>query len=264
MTEPRPPLRAYLPHLRRALAVWRRNTAVWHKLLIPSLLANFGEPLLYLLAFGYGFGTLVHRVGGLPYITFLATGIACSSAMNAASFEALYSTYTRMDPQKTWEGIHATPLGIPDIVLGELLWAGTKGLINALAILIVALALGLVAPAGALWALPVLFLSGLCFAALALVATAFARGYDFFTYYFTLVLTPLLLVSGVFFPLASLPRPVRLGARLLPLTHVVSLVRPLLIGQSPPHPLTDLAVLTAYTLFAGAGALVLFVRRFER
>ncbi len=264
MTDARPPFAAYLPHPRRAFAVWRRNTAVWKKLLVPSLLANFGEPLLYLLAFGYGFGTLVHRVGGLPYITFLATGIACSSAMNAASFEALYSTYTRMEPQKTWEGIHATPLSIPDIVLGELLWAGTKGLINALAILAVACALGLVAPAGALLALPVLFLSGLCFAALALVATAFARGYDFFTYYFTLVLTPLLLVSGVFFPTGSLPPAVRTAARLLPLTHVVTLVRPLLLGRAPPEPGADLAVLAAYTLLAGGLALVLFVRRFER
>jgi lipooligosaccharide transport system permease protein len=259
-----PPLRAYLPHPRRAFSVWRRNSFVWRKLLVPSLLANFGEPLLYLLAFGYGFGTLVHRVGGLPYITFLATGIACSSAMNAASFEALYSTYTRMDPQKTWEGIHATPLTIPDIVFGELLWAGTKGLINALAILIVAVLLGLVAPAGALLALPVLFLSGLCFAALALVATAFARGYDFFTYYFTLVLTPLLLVSGVFFPIASLPPAVRTAARLFPLAHTVTLVRPLLLGRSPPHPVADLAVLVLYTAAAAGLAFVLFVRRFER
>jgi lipooligosaccharide transport system permease protein len=264
VTDVRPPLRAYLPHPRRAIAVWRRNGAVWRKLLVPSLLANFGEPLLYLLAFGYGFGALVHRVSGLPYITFLATGIACSSAMNAASFEALYSTYTRMEPQKTWEGIHATPLTIPDIVLGELLWAGTKGLINALAIVVVAAALGLVDPGGALLALPVLFLSGLCFAALALVATAFARGYDFFTYYFTLVLTPLLLVSGVFFPLASLPPIVRRAARVLPLTHTVTLVRPLLLGRAPPHPASDVAVLAAYTLLAGGLAFVLFVRRFER
>lgn len=254
----------WIPNPRRSWAVWRRNTAVWHKLLVPSLLANFGEPLLYLLAFGYGFGALVHRVGGLPYITYLATGIVCSSAMNAASFEALYSTYTRMEPQKTWEGIHATPVEIPDIVCGELLWAATKGLINAFAIVVVALLLGLIDAWGAILSLPVLFLSGLCFGALALVATAWARGYDFFTYYFTLVLTPLLLVSGVFFPTASLPRVVRIAARLLPLTHVVSLVRPLLLGRLPPHPGSDLAVLAGYTVLAGCLATTSFVRRFER
>lgn len=263
MTE-RAPLRAFLPCPRRAVAVWRRNAAVWRKLLVPSLLANFGEPLLYLLAFGYGLGALVHRVAGVPYITFLATGIVCSSAMNAASFEALYSTYTRMEPQKTWEGLHATPLTVPDIVLGELLWAATKGLVNALAIVAVALALGLVDPRGALLVLPVLFLCGLCFGALALVATALAHGYDFFTYYFTLVLTPLLLVSGVFFPTASLPPAVRAVARALPLAHVVSLVRPLLLGRPPPHPWGDLALLAAETLLAAAVALALFVRRFER
>lgn len=131
-----------LPSL-RFIPVWRRNFRVWRKLLLPSLMGNFGEPLLYLLALGYGFGRLVGQVEGLSYRVFLGSGIVCSSAMTAASFEALYSAYTRMAMQQTWGAMLSAPLEVDDIILGEILWAATKALLNSTAILIVAALLGL-------------------------------------------------------------------------------------------------------------------------
>ena len=128
--------------------VWQRNLLVWKKLAIPSLVGNIAEPLMWLLAFGYGLGALVGQValGGdsgqkVPYILFLASGSICMSAMNAASFEALYSAFSRMHVQKTWDGILNTPVQLDDVVLAEMLWAGFKALFSVVAILGVMLAL---------------------------------------------------------------------------------------------------------------------------
>jgi lipooligosaccharide transport system permease protein len=229
-----------------------RNFLVWRKLLVPSLIANFGEPLLYLLAFGYGFGHFVKTMDHLPYLVFLASGIVCSSAMNAASFEALYSAYTRMEMQKTWEAILSAPLEPADVIFGEVSWAATKGLINALAIVVVGFVLQLWSGLTALWVFPVIFLMGFAFAAIAMIMTVLARSYDFFVYYMILLLTPLLLISGVFFPLSALPAPVVFVARLLPLTHAIELIRPLLTGRVPHAVFEHVAVLVAYGL-AGYG-----------
>jgi lipooligosaccharide transport system permease protein len=189
----------------RWVPVWKRNFRVWRKLAIPSLLGNFGDPLLYLLALGYGLGDWVGEIAGMPYVTFLASGIVASSAMNTATFEGLYSAYTRMTQQQTWAAMLAAPLEVDDIVLGETIWAGSKSTISAAAILLVGWALGVVQGATILLAVPAALLIGICFGAAALVVTAVAASYDFFLYYFTLVVTPMMLFSGVFFPLDHLP-----------------------------------------------------------
>ncbi|HET8701358.1 MAG TPA: ABC transporter permease [Nitrococcus sp.] len=255
----RPPM----PSL-RFVPVWRRNFRVWRKLLLPSLMGNFGEPLLYLLALGYGFGRLVGQVDDLPYRVFLSAGIVCSSAMTAASFEALYSAYTRMAMQQTWAAMLSAPLEVDDVILGEILWAATKALLNSAAILIVAALLGLVNGWQAVLVLPVVFMAGLCFAAIAMVVTMLSRSYDFFMYYFTLVITPMLLLSGVFFPLHSLPPIVADGALLLPLAHIVMLVRPLMTGSFPSAAVLHLVVTLLYALLGFWLASGLARRRLNR
>lgn len=246
---------------RRCFPVWQRNARVWIKLSGPSLVGNFGEPLLYLLALGYGLGGFIGEVDGLPYIVFLSTGIICSSAMNTATFECLYSAYTRMKVQETWAAMMAAPLSLDDIVLGEVFWAGTKSLISATAILLVASTLGLVYGWQALGVLPMAFLLGCCFGAMALVVTAISPSYDFFLYYFTLVITPMFLLSGVFFPLESVPAWVQSGIQLLPLYHIVEVVRPLMTGRSLEGLIGHLLVPIAYALLAIWLALVLLRRR---
>ncbi len=229
-----------------AYSVLRRNFKVWQKLIIASLLGNFAEPLLYIAAIGYGLGRFIGEMGGLPYEVFLATGIICSTAMNTASFEGMYSCYTRMAVQKTWEGILMTPLGVRDIVLGELLWIATKTLMNGTCILLVITFLGLVSGWQVLLALPCIFLAGLCFGSLALIVTSFSKSYDFFVYYFTLVVSPMMLFSGVFFPVDALPDAIKVLINILPLSHVVALVRPVLTGQDLINPLLHIMVLLGY------------------
>lgn len=131
---------------------------------------------------------------------------------------------------------------------------------SATAILVVASLLGLVADARAVLALPVVLLTGFCFAAMAMVVTALARSYDFFLYYFTLVITPMLLLSGVFFPLEALPQAVVAGAWCLPLAHAVALVRPLVIGEWPGLVLVHLGVIAVYAL-AGLSLATWLLRR---
>jgi lipooligosaccharide transport system permease protein len=167
--------------------VFLRNLLVWRKLAIPSLVGNIAEPLMWLVAFGYGMGALVGQVnvagaGGdvkVPYILFLASGSICMSAMQAASFEALYSAFSRMHVQKTWDGIMNAPVGLDDIVLAEMLWAAFKSLFTVTAILGVMLALQISHSPKLLLAWPILLGVGITFSCIALVFNALAKGYDF-------------------------------------------------------------------------------------
>jgi lipooligosaccharide transport system permease protein len=243
------------------IAIWRRQLLVWRKLIIPSLVGNFGDPLLYLLALGYGLGRFVGTMAGMPYIDFLASGIVCSSAMNTATFEGLFGAFTRMTTQQTWTGMLAAPLDVDDIVLAEMIWAGSKSVISAGAILVVASALGAVHGPGAVLVLPMALLVGTCFGGMALVVTAVAESYDFFMYYLTLAVTPMALFCGVFFPLDGLPAPLRVVSTLLPLTHAVETIRPLMTGHWPTHALLHVAVLGTYTFVAYVVATFLIRRR---
>ena len=247
-----------------ALTVVQRNFGVWRKLLLPSMLGNFGDPLLYLLALGYGLGHFVGHMDGMPYITFIASGIVASSVMNTASFEGLYSAFTRMSAQHTYAAMLATPLRVSDILAGEVLWAAIKGLISAIAIIIVASFFGAIQGPWVWLSIPVILLSGLSFGSLALVITAMARSYDFFMYYFTLAVTPMFLFCGVFYPLHSLPAFAQDIAQVLPLTHAVALMRPLLTGQLPRQVPYHLGVLLLYTVIPYLIAWRLLVRRLLR
>ena len=247
--------------------VFLRNLLVWRKLAIPSLVGNIAEPLMWLVAFGYGMGALVGQmqVNGqaVPYILFLASGSICMSAMNAASFEALYSAFSRMHVQKTWEGIMNTPVGLDDVVLAEMLWAAFKALFTVTAILLVMLALGISHSPKLLVAWPVLLCVGIMFSSIALIFNALAKGYDFFTYYFTLVLTPMMFLSGVFFPREQLPPVVRAISDWLPLTNAVELVRPLFMDQWPDNVMRHGLVLVVTTVAAFWVALALTRKRFK-
>ena len=250
--------------------VFMRNLLVWRKLAIPSLVGNIAEPLMWLVAFGYGMGALVGEVsvGGdantkVPYILFLASGSICMSAMNAASFEALYSAFSRMHVQKTWDGIMNAPVSLDNVVLAEMLWAAFKALFTVSAILCVMLALGISHSPKLLVAWPVLLGVGIMFSSIALIFNALAKGYDFFTYYFTLVLTPMMFLSGVFFPREQLPPVVRAISDWLPLTNAVELVRPLFMDQWPAHPWRHGVVLVVTTVVAFWAALALTRKRFR-
>jgi lipooligosaccharide transport system permease protein len=231
-----------------ALRVWRRDMESWRKYYKASLVGALGEPILSLLAIGYGLGRFVDidpSGRGLGYAHFLAPGILASAAMNAASFEATFGSFTRMTEQKTYDAILATPIGIREIVAGDALWAASKATLSGTAVLLVASAAGLVASRWALLVPLVALLIGLVFATMGLVVSSRARAYDVFTYYFTLVISVMYFFSGIFFPLASLPTWAQAVAWCLPLTHAVALSRACVTGTVGLATVAHLAVLLA-------------------
>jgi len=245
----------------RFVPVWRRNLLVWKKLAGPSVLFNLADPTIYMLGLGYGLGAFLPDVGGVPYIAFLAAGTICFSTMNTATFEALYSAFSRMQVQRTWDAITNAPLALDDVVLAELVWAASKSVLSGLAILVVVYALGVVTTPLAVATLAVVPLIGICFGALGLAVTAVSPSYDFFSYYITMIMTPMAMLSGVFFPIDQLPAPLRVAAEILPLSHATALVRPLTFGAVPENVLLHVLVLLVYAAAGFYAATVLFRRR---
>jgi|SRR6266498_116325 len=248
----------------RFAPVWQRNLLVWRKLAIASVLGNIADPLLYMLALGYGIGAFIPQINGMPYIAFIGTGMVCQSAMFTASFEGMYSAFSRMFMQRTWDAIVNAPLSLDDVVFAEWIWCASKAVVSTSAILAVIAVLGYARSPLALAIIPLGFLIGLTFGAFGLVMNALAPGYDFFTYFFTLVLTPMLLLSGVFFPVEQMPAALQAVANLLPLKHGIDLARPLLAGRLPDHIILHIGVLLAYAAVAYYVALALTRRRLLR
>ena len=203
---------------------------VYTKLYKSSIVLNFVEPTLYLIALGLGLGAFVKEINGVPYINFIAPGIIASSSMFAATFECTYGTYVRMTYQKTFDAILATPVNLDDLVAGELMWAATKSTFYGAIIMIVISLFGLVDSALIVFVIPVLFLSGLLFAVISMIFTAIVPGIDSFNYFYTLFMTPMFLFSGIFFPLNTLPPVVSKIAFFTPLYHLVNICRSLASG----------------------------------
>ena len=244
----------------RWASVWRRNFLVWRKLIAAAVLSNLADPLIMLFGLGYGLGALLPSVEGMSYIAFFAAGQLCTATMFTASFESMFSGFARMQGQKTWDAILYAPLTIDDIVAGEIVWAASKAWLTGSTILGVAAVFGLATSPWVLLALPAAFLVGLAFSGLGLVMCVLARGWDFFSYYMTLVMTPMMMISGVFFPADQLPAPLVAIAKALPLYHGVQIVRPLIAGAPPADLWLHVAVLLAYAA-AGYAAAIHFARR---
>jgi len=212
-------------NLKRALSVWHRNFTVYKKLYKSSMVLNFVEPILYLLAFGIGLSYYLREINGIPYIKFIAPGIVASSSAFAAAYECTYGTYVRMHYQKTFDAILATPVNLNDLVLGELLWGATKSLIYGTIIISVISVAGLVDSWMILLTIPLISLSGFLFSEISIIAAATVPGIDSFNYFYTLFMTPLFLFSGIFFPLENLPGIIKDLAFFNPIYHMVEIMR---------------------------------------
>ncbi len=220
------------PSLPHALAVWRRNAAMYRRTWKLNILPNFFEPVLYLVSIGVGVGAYVSQMGGTSYSAFLAPGLVAVAAMNGASFEVTYNTFVRLNFEKTYDAMLTTPVQPEDVLLGEVLWAVTRACIYGGCFFVVVAAAGLAPFPSSLLVLPVLPLTGLLFAALGIAFSLRIASIDLFSFYFTLFLTPLFLFSDVFFPLRE-----RLSggwlwlAEVLPLLHPVRLARAAFAGR---------------------------------
>jgi len=215
----------------RVMTVWLRNWDVFMKTYKVNFLPPFIEPLLYLFAFGFGLGTFIDEIEGMSYVRFIAPALIAISIMYSSFFECTFSSYVRMYYQKTFDAIIATPLSIEEVITGELLWGASRSLINATIMLPVLWAFGLIELPESLLIIPFAFLAGLLFATIAMCFTAISPNIMALNYPAFLFITPMFLFSGTFFPLSLLPEPVQYFAlAVLPLTHVVTIVRALTLG----------------------------------
>ncbi len=218
----------------RFIWVWYRNLIVWTKFYKSSIVSNVGEPFLYLIALGYGFAPLISDVNGMSYLQFLAPGLVAYAAMNSATYECTFGAYARMSAQKTYDAIISTPVEIDEIVAGEVLFAATKALFACTIVMVVLLLFKLVPAITAIFVPFVVVLTGFAFASMGILFTSFTQSWDFFSYYFTLFIAPLYFLSGIFFPLSTLPDWVTTIAWFNPLYHSVELTRGLIMGNLKP------------------------------
>ena len=238
-----------IPFSWRFIRLWQRNRDVFFQLWHSEAPGFVAEPLIVLLAMGAGLGAYVGLVDGQSYIAFIAPGIIASYTMYTASFECTYGTFVRMEYQKTYDAIIATPLNVEDVIAGEIFWGATRSTLTGTAILVLAAAFGLV---HSFWALliPVLaFLEGILFSSLAMLYTSFVPAIYTFNYYYTLFITPMFFFSGVFFPLSSFPKIIQDFSWIVPLTPVVNITRALVGGSFQVEHVVALLLIIALSGF---------------
>ena len=251
-----------LPDLSTRLwSVWQRNFQVFRRLFWVNFVLPMAEPILYLVALGFGLGMFVKEIGGVPYPRFIAPGLVSVAMMYASFFECTFASFVRMYYQRTFDAIIATPVNVEEVVAGEILWGATRSAINATMVFLVVVLFGL-APA---WCLPLVagigFVCGILFGSMGMIATALVPSIDFFNYPIFLYITPMFLFSGTFFPLSALPRAVQtVSWAILPLTHIVSINRALLIGPLS----TNLFWSVAWFLVVGAATFLIALRLMKR
>jgi lipooligosaccharide transport system permease protein len=230
------------------------------------IFSGFFEPLFYLLGIGVGLNTMVGEAGGVSYSAFVAPGLLAASCMNGAISDGFFNIFFKLHFQKTYDGILATPMRVPDIAFGEMLWALTRGSVYAGAFVLVLLVMGeVVGPRMILsrWAvlvLPGAVLVSAAFAAIALCITSFVRKIQDFDVVVGLVMTPMFLFSGAFFPIAQLPTAVQRVIQTTPLYHGVEMLRQLTTGNVGPSILGH----AAYLLVIGCIAFAIAMTRLER
>ena len=245
----------------RFIRMWQRNRDVFLRLWHVEAPGFVVEPLFVLLAMGLGLGAYVGLIDGRKYIEFITPGIIASYAMFAASFECTYGTFFRMERQKTFDAIIATPLNVEDVIAGEIFWGATRSLMTGSTVLAVAAAFQLVSSPWALLIPLFSFLAGLMFAAIAMFFTSIVPSFYSFNYYYTLFITPMFFFSGVFFPLSSFPQVVQSFSWVAPLTPVVHLTRALVQGEFHLNLLAALAIIIALTVVFFSISLVTMRRR---
>ncbi len=239
-------LRTLKPMLTR---FWWEYRSLWKALIMRDLL----DRVIYLIAFGFGMGAIVHTMNGLPYLMFLVPGIAASTGIFVMTMAMTYGVWERSSSYKLYSAWLATPVRLHDILLSELIYASLRTMPSIIILFVLAAFLGGIGSWwGTLVAVPVLLLANVAFGAMALCFTVHIHRPLHFAYVNTLWTTPMFLFSGVFFDLSHAPLPLWIFSQLLPLTHVIGLVRPLVAGL-PLDPLRFLIDFGALALIAAAG-----------
>jgi lipooligosaccharide transport system permease protein len=228
------------------------------------IFSGFFEPLFYLGSIGFGLGALVGSVNGpggqpIPYQLFVAPALLASAAMNGAISEGTFNFFFKLRYNKTFDAILSTPLSPGDVAVGELVWALIRGGIYAVGFILVMAALGLVVSPLVILAFPAALLIGFGFGGVAMAATSFMRTWQDFDL-IQLVILPLFLFSGTFYPLDAYPDGLRLFVQLTPLYQGVELLRSLVVGHLAP----SLLIHVAYLTVMGIIGLAIVARRLDK
>jgi lipooligosaccharide transport system permease protein len=246
----------------RAARLFERNVIVYRNAWLV-LASGLLEPLFYLGSIGVGFGHLVgsvpfsgHRVG---YANFVAPALLATSAMNGSIVDATFGVFHKLKHMKVYDAVLATPVGATDIAIGEVAWSLARGLIYAVAFLVVAAGFGDIHSWWAVLALPAATLIGLCFAGLGTAATTFMRSWQDFDLV-QLAILPLFLFSATFYPLSTYPVAGRWVVQVTPLYHGVALLRELTLGEVGWSAIGHVA----YLALLGTAGVVVAGRRLER
>ncbi|HKG43670.1 MAG TPA: ABC transporter permease [Gaiellaceae bacterium] len=190
-----------------------------------STFSSTVEPTIYLLAFGFGFGSLVSRIGGYRYVEFVGTGTVATAVLFSSAFPAMFGTFVKYKFQRTYDAILAAPVDTEELVSAEALWIASRAAVYGCVPMLVAMVFGLDPSWGMLLVPFIAWLSGLGWACFGVMIAGFASSFENFNYVVSAVLTPLFLVAGTFFPLDTLPRWAQILGELNPLHHCVQLVR---------------------------------------
>ena len=243
-------------------AVINRNVQVWLKLLMPVVAANIVNPILFLFSFGFGLGAVMQQAGVENYLAYVVPGMMTYGVLFSASFETTIGTYTRLQTLRVIDAMLASPIKLYEVVLGEIAGAALKGTVAAAGVMLAAAVFGgIPLAANVALLLPLMLLGGAVFAAVGLVFTAYARGYEFFHYFFTFWVTPNFLFTGVFFSMERFPLWLNLASWSLPARHLIELARPL--TTHTPYNTAQLLLSLGYISAMLLAGYLLAYRRFK-
>ena len=235
----------------RVSNVWYRHYRVYTKNIFSNGIPVFFEPLILLLAMGLGFQKSLGNMEGVKYINFIASSIIATASMFTASFECTFGTFIRLEFDKTYDGMLSAPINYKYLLLGEILFCGTKGLFFSYCILLVIYAFGLVSMPAAILAPLGGFLSAVMFSVLSLLITSFVTNINHFNFYFSGLITPLFFFSGTLFPVSYLPGKIKILAYILPLSHPVNIVRAFCLNRFNYNLIFDLIYIILFIIIIG-------------
>ena len=249
----------------RFIRIWQRNLTVYRENWKINFLPPLLEPLFYLVAFGIGFsgliGNITYASHETSYVRFIAPALVAINIMNSSFFENTFSSFVRMYYQKTFAAMMATPLNAEEIITGEIVWGATKAAIGTTIMLIVISFFGLVSYLSGILIILAAFLGGIAFGSVGMLFTSVVKTIELFNLPIFLLVTPMFLFSGTFFPLTNLPLWAQYFALTLPLTHLVNLVRALSFGLFNLQSLISLCYLIVFCLIMFPLALFKMRRR---
>jgi lipooligosaccharide transport system permease protein len=229
---------------RMVSAIWYRHYRVYQNNFWTNSFPTVLEPLIFILAVGWGLASAVGTMDGMDYLTFIAPAQAMMAAVYTSAFEESYGTYFRMMVDHNYDAMISTPVGVNEVLWGELLYTGTKGWFFSLVVIVVLSFFGVIHSAWAVLVPFVGFFTAVAFGSLGLFAARLVKNINQFNFFITGVISPLILFSGTLFPVDKLPPVVSIVAKMLPLYYFIDVSRMLTTGRFT----SDLYIAVPYLL----------------